>query len=89
MPASEPSSDHLRDCERLAVAVQEAGAIAMKFFRGQLKSWTKGEGDSPVSEADIAANELLHKHLLRDGDGGFGPRCRRRLERQLSRIAHR
>jgi myo-inositol-1(or 4)-monophosphatase len=41
----------------------------MKFFRGQLKSWTKGEGDSPVSEADIAANELLHKHLLRTGDG--------------------
>src|ERR1044071_8413016 len=41
----------------------------MKFFRGPLKSWTKGAGDSPVSEADIAANELLHKHLLRDGDG--------------------
>ena len=31
----------------------------MRFFRGPLKSWTKGEGDSPVSEADIAANELL------------------------------
>ena len=41
----------------------------MKFFRGPLKSWTKGAGDSPVSEADIAANELLHRHLLRDGDG--------------------
>ena len=41
----------------------------MKFFRGPLKSWTKGEGDSPVSEADIAANGLLHKHLLRTGDG--------------------
>ena len=69
MPVSKLSSDYLRDCERLAIAVQEAGAIAMKFFRGPLKSWTKGEGDSPVSEADIAANELLHKHLLRDGDG--------------------
>jgi myo-inositol-1(or 4)-monophosphatase len=69
LPASEPSSDQLRDCERLAVAVKEAGAIAMAFFRGPLKSWTKGEGDSPVSEADIAANDVLHKHLLRDGDG--------------------
>ena len=47
----------------------EAGAIAMRFFRGPLKSWTKGKGDSPVSEADIAANDLLHKHLLREGDG--------------------
>ena len=69
MPVSEPSPNYLRDRDRLAVAVQEAGAIAMKFFRGPLKSWTKGEGDSPVSEADIAANVLLHKHLLRGGDG--------------------
>ena len=69
MQASESSTDYLRDCERLAVAVQEAGAIAMKFFRGPLKSWTKGAGDSPVSEADIAANDLLHRHLLREGDG--------------------
>jgi myo-inositol-1(or 4)-monophosphatase len=67
--ASEASLDYRKDCERLAVAVQEAGAIAMKFFRGPLKSWTKGAGDSPVSEADIAANELLHTHLLREGDG--------------------
>jgi myo-inositol-1(or 4)-monophosphatase len=67
--ASETSTDYDRDCERLAVAVQEAGAIAMSFFRGPLKSWTKGQGDSPVSEADIAANDLLHRHLFREGDG--------------------
>jgi myo-inositol-1(or 4)-monophosphatase len=41
----------------------------MSFFRGPLKSWTKGQGDSPVSEADIAANDLLHRHLFREGDG--------------------
>jgi myo-inositol-1(or 4)-monophosphatase len=69
LQVSEISTDYRRDCERLAVAVQEAGALAMKFFRGPLKSWTKGAGDSPVSEADIAANDLLHRHLLRDGDG--------------------
>ncbi len=65
MPASELS----RDRDRLAAAVKEAGAIALQFFRGPLKQWTKGAGDSPVTEADIAANDLLHKHLVESGDG--------------------
>jgi myo-inositol-1(or 4)-monophosphatase len=64
-----PESEFLRDRERLAAAVQEAGAVAKKFFRGPLKQWTKGLGDSPVTEADIASNDLLHKHLVEDGDG--------------------
>jgi myo-inositol-1(or 4)-monophosphatase len=64
-----PASDLSRDRERLAAAVQEAGAVARKFFGGQFKKWTKGEGDSPVTEADIAANDILHKHLLEPGDG--------------------
>ena len=63
MPGSE------RDLERLATAVKEAGAVAFKFFRGPLKQWTKGEGDSPVTEADIASNDLLLKHLVEPGDG--------------------
>ena len=64
-----PASELLRDRDRLAIAVQEAGAVAKKFFGGPLKQWTKGQGDSPVTEADIAANELLHKHLVEAGDG--------------------
>jgi myo-inositol-1(or 4)-monophosphatase len=64
-----PASEFSRDCERLAAAVQEAGAIAKKFFGGPLKQWTKGQGDSPVTEADIAANDLLRKHLVEAGDG--------------------
>jgi myo-inositol-1(or 4)-monophosphatase len=64
-----PVSELLRDRDRLATAVQEAGAIAKKFFRGPLKQWTKGQGDSPVTEADIASNELLHKSLMEPGDG--------------------
>jgi len=64
-----PASELLRDRERLATAVKEAGAVAHRFFRGPLKSWTKGEGDSPVSEADIASNDLLHRHLVEAGDG--------------------
>ena len=64
-----PGSESVRDRERLAAAVQAAGEIALKFFKGPLKHWTKGEGDSPVSEADIAANDLLHKLLVEPGDG--------------------
>lgn len=64
-----PASEFARDSERLAAAVREAGAVALKFFRGPLKSWTKGEGDSPVSEADIAANDILQRHLVEPGDG--------------------
>jgi myo-inositol-1(or 4)-monophosphatase len=64
-----PASELLRDRDRLAIAVQEAGAIAKKFFRGPLKQWTKGAGDSPVTEADIASNELLYRSLMEPGDG--------------------
>ena len=64
-----PGSEFSRDRDRLATAVQAAGAIAKKFFRGPLKQWTKGQGDSPVTEADIASNDLLHKHLVEAGDG--------------------
>jgi myo-inositol-1(or 4)-monophosphatase len=49
--------------------MRDGGAIAMKFFRGTFKSWTKGKGDSPVSEADIAVNDLLRERLPVSGDG--------------------
>jgi myo-inositol-1(or 4)-monophosphatase len=64
-----PASELSRDRERLAAAVTEAGAVAKKFFGGPLKQWTKGLGDSPVTEADIASNDLLHRHLMEAGDG--------------------
>jgi myo-inositol-1(or 4)-monophosphatase len=69
LPGSEHSIERLRDRERLAAAVKEAGAIALNFFRGPLRSWTKGEGDSPVTEADIAVNDLLHQRLVAADDG--------------------
>jgi myo-inositol-1(or 4)-monophosphatase len=64
-----PGSELSRDRERLAAAVAAAGAVAKKFFGGPLKQWTKGQGDSPVTEADIASNDLLHEHLMEAGDG--------------------
>jgi len=64
-----PASELARERDRLAAAGREAGAIALQFFRGPLRQWTKGQGDSPVTEADIAANDLLHKQLVEAGDG--------------------
>jgi myo-inositol-1(or 4)-monophosphatase len=46
----------------LAKAVHAAGDLALMTFNAALKHWTKGK-DSPVSEADIAVNNLLHERL--------------------------
>jgi myo-inositol-1(or 4)-monophosphatase len=50
------------DSALLADAVREAGALARSMFRTELKNWTKG-ASSPVSEADIATNDLLEQRL--------------------------
>jgi myo-inositol-1(or 4)-monophosphatase len=51
-----------RDAALLTDTVREAGALARSLFRTELKNWTKG-ASSPVSEADIAVNDLLEKRL--------------------------
>jgi myo-inositol-1(or 4)-monophosphatase len=43
--------------------MREAGALARKTAQGAFRHWTKGEDRSPVSEADIAVNDLLHARL--------------------------
>src|SRR6201998_3455034 len=47
----------------LETAVREAGLLARSMFQKPLKNWTKGPGNSPVSEADIAVNEFLQQRL--------------------------
>src|SRR3954462_222097 len=42
--------------------VREAGALGLSMFRTELRKWTKGES-SPVSEADIAVNDLVERRL--------------------------
>ena len=59
-----PGSDLGTDCALLVAAVREAGALALKSFGGPLQTWTKGTRNSPVTEADIAANELLCERLM-------------------------
>jgi myo-inositol-1(or 4)-monophosphatase len=51
-----------RDAALLRETVQEAGVLALSLFRTELKTWTKG-ASSPVSEADIAVNDLLEQRL--------------------------
>ena len=51
-----------RDAALLTDTVREAGALALSLFGTDLKNWTKG-ASSPVSEADIAVNDLLESRL--------------------------
>jgi myo-inositol-1(or 4)-monophosphatase len=51
-----------RDAALLTNTVREAGALALSLFRTELKNWTKG-ASSPVSEADIAVNDLIEMRL--------------------------
>src|SRR6202521_4107978 len=51
-----------RDAALLTDTVREAGALALSLFGTDLKNWTKG-ASSPVSEGDIAVNDLLESRL--------------------------
>jgi myo-inositol-1(or 4)-monophosphatase len=55
--------DLLRDAERLAAAVREAGQLALSLFGRPIRTWTKGPSQSPVTEADIAVDDLLRERL--------------------------
>jgi len=61
-----PDSDAARAAlaRGLAEAVSEAGALARSMCGAALKSWTKGKG-SPVTEADIAVDNLLRARLAK------------------------
>ena len=51
-----------RDAALLKETVREAGALALSMFRTEVRNWTKG-ASSPVSEADIATNDLIEERL--------------------------
>jgi myo-inositol-1(or 4)-monophosphatase len=46
----------------LVAAVREAGALAMQHFRTEVRVWEK-PGGTPVSDADMAVNALIHARL--------------------------
>jgi myo-inositol-1(or 4)-monophosphatase len=49
----------------LETVMREAGELARVTARGPFKRWTKGDDNSPVSEGDIAVNNLLRTRLNR------------------------
>jgi myo-inositol-1(or 4)-monophosphatase len=51
------------DLDLIRAAAREAAAIAMRYFRQNPETWLK-EGDSPVTEADIAVDRFLRKVLI-------------------------
>jgi myo-inositol-1(or 4)-monophosphatase len=68
LPAIE--GDDLRQISaQLEAAVREAGVLARAMFGTPLKNWTKGPTASPVSEADIAVDDLLRQRLDGGNDG--------------------
>jgi myo-inositol-1(or 4)-monophosphatase len=64
----EPQIDYAMLADELGQALREAGPIALKTFRGTIRSWTK-DRNSPVSEADIAVDQFLYERLNREGYG--------------------
>lgn len=51
------------DLDLLIAAAQRAGEIATRFSGPAAKSWDKPEGAGPVTEADLAVNEMLEDTL--------------------------
>jgi myo-inositol-1(or 4)-monophosphatase len=66
LPATEVA-DLQRQAARLQASVREAGALALSMFKTPMKNWTKGAASSPVSDADIAVDNLLREKLRDDG----------------------
>ncbi|WP_171101377.1 3'(2'),5'-bisphosphate nucleotidase CysQ [Ruegeria sp. HKCCD7255] len=51
------------DLSLLIDAAQEAGQIATRYSGPQAQRWDKPDGAGPVTEADLAVNEMLERKL--------------------------
>lgn len=63
-----PESD---DLDLLISAAREAGDLAMQFWKGSFQKWDKADDQGPVTEADLAVNDLLAARL-RGARPGYG-----------------
>ena len=57
-----PAPDASGELRLLEDTARDAGKIALKYYGGDYKRWSK-EGGSPVTEADLAVNKFLHEKL--------------------------
>jgi myo-inositol-1(or 4)-monophosphatase len=53
-----------RDLALLTDAAREAGRIALRYWRRNPQVWDKGGEHGPVTEADLAVNDMLKDRLL-------------------------
>lgn len=53
-----------RDLALLVEAARAAGQIALRHWRNDPRAWDKSDGQGPVTEADIAVNDMLKAMLL-------------------------
>lgn len=60
-----------RDLALLTEAARDAGRIALRYWRKDPKVWDKGGEHGPVSEADLAVNDML-KARLTDARPDYG-----------------
>lgn len=60
-----------RDLDLLIDAARQAGDIALRYFRNAPKVWEKPDDAGPVTEADLAINEML-LGVLRDARPDYG-----------------
>ena len=68
--ATKTNEERETDLELLENTVRAAGKIALKFFTGDYRRWSKA-GGSPVTEADLAVDAFL-KEELRRGRPDYG-----------------
>lgn len=57
------------DLDLLIAAAKEAGKIASGYFRDDPQTWDKGGSAGPVTEADLAVDEMLRTELLASRQG--------------------
>ncbi len=57
------------DLALLTEVALAAGEEARRFFGGRNESWEKPDGAGPVTEADLAVDALLNRHLLAERPG--------------------
>ncbi len=53
-----------RDLDLLKNAALAAGVIAARYFKESPKVWDKGDGQGPVTEADLEIDQMLNRELL-------------------------
>ena len=63
-PDAAPEADAARDRALLAEAARAAGEIARRHFKRNPETWDKGDGQGPVTEADLEVDAMLHRDLM-------------------------